>query len=258
MWVAFLSGFVNLFLSWVFVFGLFGAPEWGITGAALGTASASLINCVLLGILIQRPNRSVRLSRPDFSLLKPVFKVAFPTFAERVILHSGFLVFTAFVGHLGTVAMAAQQACLAIESLGVIASYALGNASGTIVAQKMGAKQPDQAEQTIWYTMRFSVLLMCAIGTLFFFGAETFVGWFCTDPESLSLGITCMKVAAMLSPVWHFVIALQGHCEVQEIQKSDDRHALFGPVAVEITACYLLAFTFDLGLVGIWIGSTFD
>ena len=258
MWVSFFSGFVNLSLSWVFVFGLFGAPEWGIKGAALGTASASVINCLVLGWLIQRPNRTVRITRPDFSLLRPVFNVAFPAFAERVILHSGFLIFTGFVGRLGTAAMAAQQACLAIESLGFIASYALGNASGTIVAQKLGAKDPDAAEATIWYTMRFSFLLMCAIGALFFFGAETFVGWFCTDPESLAVGIVCMKVASIAQPMMAFCDCFAGSLRGAGDTRSPMIAALFGPVAVRVTACYLLAFTFNLGLMGIWIGSTFD
>lgn len=258
MWVSLFSGFVNLGLSWIFVFGVFGAPEWGISGAALGTASASILNCVVLMYCLQRPHRSLRLSIPDMQLLHPVFKVAFPTFAERVILHSGFLVFTAFVGRLGTAAMAAQQACLAIESLGFIASYALGNASGTIVAQKLGANEPNEAEQTIWYTMRFSFLLMCGVGALFFLGAETFVGWFCTDPESLALGILCMKIASIAQPLMAFCDCFAGSLRGAGDTKSPMIAAIFGPVAVRITACYLLAFTFELGLVGIWIGSTLD
>ena len=258
MWVSFLSGFVNLFLSWIFVFGLFGAPEWGISGAALGTASAAVVNCLLMGFLIQRPSRTVRLSKPDLGMLKPVFNVAFPTFLERLILHSGFLVYTGFVGRLGTAAMAAQQACLAIESLGFIASYALGNASGTIVAQKLGAQEADEAEQTIWYTMRFSLVLMTGIGAIFFFGAETFVGWFCTDPESLELGIACMKIASVAQPLMALCDCFAGSLRGAGDTKSPMLAALFGPVAVRITVCYLLAFVFELGLIGIWIGSTFD
>ncbi len=258
MWVSFFSGFVNLSLSAILVFGLFGAPELGITGAAMGTASASFLNCTILMYLIQRPHRSVHLSTPQLSILQPVFNVAFPAFAERVILHSGFLVFSGFVGRLGTVAMAAHQACLAIESLGFIASYALGNASGTIVAQKLGAQAPDQAEQTIWYTMRFSFWLMCGVGALFFFGAETIVQWFCTDPDSLALGITCLKISAVAQPLMAFCDCFAGSLRGAGDTKSPMLAAMFGPVVVRITACYLLAFTFNLGLIGIWIGSTFD
>ena len=258
MWVSFFSGFVNLSVSAILVFGLFGAPELGIRGAAMGTASAAFLNCTILMYFIQRPHRSVRLSKPEFSILRPVFNVAFPAFAERVILHSGFLVFSGFVGRLGTVAMAAHQACLAIESLGFIASYALGNASGTIVAQKLGAQSPDEAEQTIWYTMRFSFWLMCGVGTLFFFGAESIVQWFCTDPESLALGITCLQISAIAQPLMAFCDCFAGSLRGAGDTKSPMIAAMFGPVVVRITACYVLAFTFNLGLIGIWIGSTFD
>lgn len=258
MWTSLFGGLINLTLSWIFVFGHFGAPELGIIGAALGTASASVINCLALGILIQKDSRKLRISKPQFSLLQPVFRVAFPTFGERVILHSGFLVFTGFVSHLGTKAMAAHQACMAIESLGFIASYALGTASGTIVAQKLGAKRPDEAEDAIWFTMRFSLVLMCLVGLLFFLCAETFVGWFCTEPESLALGVRCMKIAAIAQPLMAFCDCFGGSLRGAGDTRSPMIAAIFGPVFVRITACYLLAFIFELGLFGIWIGSTLD
>lgn len=258
MWVSFASGFVNLTLSWLLVFGLFGLPEMGITGAAIGTISASIINCLVLGLLIQRPHRTVRIAKPDWSLLAPVFNVAFPAFSERVILHSGFLVFSGFVGRLGTMAMAAHQACLAIESLGFIASYALGNASGTIVAQKLGANKPDEAEATIWFTMRFSFILMCCVGLFFFVFAEMLVGWFCTDPTSLALGVNCMRAAAIAQPLMAFCDCFAGSLRGAGDTKSPMIAAMFGPVLVRISVCYFLAFTLDLGLLGIWIGSSFD
>ena len=258
MWVSFISGFVNLTISWIFVFGLWGLPELGITGAAMGTASASIINCVVVLALIQRPHRDIRMGPLNLSLLRPVLKVALPTFGERVILHSGFLVFTGYVGRLGTEAMAAHQACMAIESLGFITSYALGSASGTIVAQKLGAKDSAAAEATIWYTARFSILLLCCIGGILYLGAEHLVGLFCTDPESFTLGVTCMKVAAVAQPLMALCDCFSGSLRGSGDTKSPMIAAIFGPVAVRISLCYLLAFTFDLGLIGIWIGSTFD
>ena len=258
MWVSFFSGFVNLTISWLFVFGLWGLPELGITGAAMGTASAALINCIVLYILIQRPHRTIRIGHMSMKLLRPVVQVALPTFGERIILHSGFLVFTGYVGRLGTEAMAAHQACMAIESLGFITSYALGSASGTIVAQKLGAKEPSAAEATIWYTTRFSLGLLLVIGTFFYLSAEPLVGLFCTDPVSLALGVTCMKVAAVAQPLMALCDCFSGSLRGAGDTKSPMIAAIFGPVAVRITLCYLLAFTFDLGLIGIWIGSTFD
>ena len=258
MWSSFIGGLVNLSLSWLLVFGAFGFPEMGITGAAIGTVSASLINCLLLGMHIQNPQRTIRITSPNFILLHPVLKVALPTFAERILLHSGFLVFTGFVGRLGTEAMAAHQACMAIESLGFIASYALGSASGTIVAQKLGANKPSEAEATITYTLRFSLGLMCLIGLIFYWGADTFVGWFCTDPDSFAMGVSCMKIAAIAQPLMAFCDCFGGSLRGAGDTKSPMIAAIFGPIIVRISMCYLFAFTLNLGLMGIWIGSTLD
>ena len=34
--------------------------------------------------------------------------------------------------------------------------------------------------------------------------------------------------------------------------------AIIGPVVVRLTACWLLAFEWEMGLLGIWIATTFD
>ena len=258
MWSSFFAGFVNLALSWIFVFGKFGAPELGIMGAAMGTAASAILNCLILAWFIQRPHQKLRISKPQWDMLPPVLKVSLPTLGERLIFHTGFLIFVGFVGRLGTVAMAAHQACMAIESLGFIASYAMGSACGTIVAQKLGAEKVEEAEEAIWFTMRFSVAFMCVVGCFFFVFAETLVGWFCTDPQSLALGISCMKIAAIAQPCMAFCDCFAGSLRGAGDTKSPMIAAIVGPVCVRVVMCYLLAFTLNLGLVGIWIGSTFD
>ena len=67
-----------------------------------------------------------------------------------------------------------------------------------------------------------------------------------------------MRVAAIAQPFMALCDCFAGSLRGAGDTKSPMIAAIFGPVAVRITACYLLAFTFDLGLVGIWIGSTFD
>jgi Na+-driven multidrug efflux pump len=67
-----------------------------------------------------------------------------------------------------------------------------------------------------------------------------------------------MKIASIAQPLMAFCDCFAGSLRGAGDTKSPMIAAIFGPVAVRITACYLLAFTFELGLVGIWIGSTFD
>ena len=258
MWLSLLGGVVNLAISYVFVFGAFGAPELGITGAAMGTAASAALNCILAFILIQRPHRELRIGKPRFEMLRPVVKVAVPAFGERGIFHVGFLIFAGMVGHLGNNAMAAHQACMAIESLGFIAAYALGSASGTIVAQKLGAEDPDAAKKAAIFTARFSFCLMTVIGLIFYIFAEQLVSWFCTDPETIELGAMCMRIAAIAQPIMALVDAFAGTLRGAGDTRSPMVAALAGPVCMRLLACWFFAFEMDLGLIGIWLGSTLD
>jgi putative MATE family efflux protein len=253
-----IGGIVNLAISYVFVFGAFGAPELGITGAAMGTAASAVTNCVLAFILIQRPKRELRVGRPRFDMLRPVLKVAIPAFGERGIFHAGFLVFAGMVGHLGNKAMAAHQACMAIESLGFIAAYALGSASGTIVAQKLGAEDPRAAKKAAVFTARFSFCLMSVIGLIFYVFAESLVSWFCTDPETIELGAMCMRIAAIAQPIMALVDAFAGTLRGAGDTRSPMVAALVGPVCMRLVACWYFGFELEMGLIGIWLGSTLD
>ena len=257
MWIALIAGAANLFLSWIFVYG-HGVPEMGINGAALGTAVSAMIVCLLSFWIIQRPDRPLRIGHPNFSLLKPVITVAFPALGERIIFHVGFLTFAGFVGHLGTKAMAAHQACMAIESLGFIASYALGSACGTIVAQKLGAGSHIDAQQATYFTARLSTILMCVVGLIFWFFAEPLVALFCTDSETIALGVRCMQVAAIAQPIMAITDAFAGGLRGAGDTRSPMIVALIGPVLVRVAASWLFAFELGLGLVGIWLGSTLD
>ncbi|MEE2785911.1 MAG: MATE family efflux transporter [Myxococcota bacterium] len=258
MWISLLAGSANLILSWIFVFGHLGAPEMGIHGAALGTAASTVIVCLISFWVMQRPQRILRIGRPNFPTLRPVIKVAVPALGERIIFHVGFLTFAGFVGHLGTKAMAAHQACMAIESLGFIASYALGSANGTIVAQKLGAGSPSDARKATYFTVRLSLALMCLIGLIFWFFAHPLVALFCADPETIRLGVDCMRVAAVAQPIMAVTDAFAGGLRGAGDTKSPMIVALIGPVLVRVAASWLFAFEFELGLVGIWLGSTLD
>jgi putative MATE family efflux protein len=259
--IAAICGMVNLGLSAVFIFGLLGAPELGIVGAAIGTSASFGLQGLLALYCNQRPGQAISL-RPFEKLqiapLGPVLRVSIPAFGEKIIFHTSFVIFAGFVGHLGDLAMTANQACIAIESLGFMAAHGFGIAAGALVAQKLGEKSSDDAQTVGWISMILGGGLLAVFGLLFLLIPEQLVGLVTRDPEAIELGATCLRITAIAQPLMAIHDTMAGSLRGAGDTRSPMQVTLVGCVLMRLGACYLLAWPLGMGLVGIWIGTTLD
>jgi Na+-driven multidrug efflux pump len=323
MRAAWLAAVLNLALTSGLTFGLWGLPELGVVGAAIGTSAAFAVQGLWVAIGARRAlasqhdatrprtapplgalppvpalpiNETVRLpALPNAELsaiptgppapehqvsdsiddlpgqgeaaparasswphLRAVLRVSGPTLAERIIYHGGYLVFSSYIGRLGDAAMTAHQALLAIESLGFIAADGFGIAAGAIVARKLGARDPHCAERGARLAQRLGFGVLCAVGLFFLVAADGLVALFTDDAAVQILGARCLRAAVVAQPLMALVDALAYALRGAGETKTPLRAALVGPVLVRLSVCWLLTFHFELGLLGIWIGTNFD
>lgn len=261
MWIAAIAGAINLIVSSVLIYGLFGLPELGVEGAAIGTSAAITIQAVLLLVILATGRGPVALRRhidKAQAALDTVLRVAAPAFGERIIYHAAYMVFTGFIGHLGDVSLAANQALMAIESISFIAADSVGIAAGALVAIKLGAGRPEEAERVGWLAARWGAIVLSGAGLVFLIIPELCVGIFTDDPAVIEEGARCLRIAAIAQPLMAITDALAGSLRGAGDTKTPMIAALIGPIGVRLTLCWLLAYPMGLGLMGIWIGSTLD
>lgn len=264
MRVGIVAGALNLVVSAVLMFGLGPFPELGILGAALGTATSFTVMAIMTfaalgwGQLAIRWTVVARAITSLCSTLRPILHISLPTLGEKLLFHTGFIFFAAIVGRLGDTAMAANQSLIAIESVGFMTASGFGVASGTLVAQKLGAGRPDQAREVGWTSARLGGLALGAVGIVFLVIPELLVGLFTSDPEVVALGARCLRVAAIAQPIMAITDSLAGALRGAGDTRSPMLMALLGPIFVRLGACWWLAVELDWGLIGIWAGTTLD
>ena len=127
----------------------------GVVGAAMGTAVAEVIVCVLLFYFLCFRSRSMSLfgrlkqeastrMSPSYCgrVVKKALKIGMPIGFERFIMCGAQISTTMIVAPLGMFAIAANAFGVTAESLCYMPGYGIGDAATTLVGQSVGAKRP--------------------------------------------------------------------------------------------------------------------
>ena len=256
MILAAFANILNIFFNYALIFGKFGMPALGVTGAAWGTVISQSIGSIVLIFLLFKGslNFKITLNHMHYNFLTTtrILRVGLPTAVEESILSTGNLISSYFLTHLGTEYFAAHQVANRVESLSYMPGFGFALASAALVGQSLGAKNPAEAEANIWETVKLAVLSMSLMGVFFFLSAPHLVKIFSTDITVKSSGATCLRIAALEQPFLSFVMVLLGALRGSGATTSALMVSALGIFGVRIPLFYLVIFKWQLGLTFVW------
>ncbi|MDD2979766.1 MAG: MATE family efflux transporter [Hespellia sp.] len=139
-----LTFFINCGINYVLIFGNFGAPALGTAGAAIGTLTARIIECLVIIWFVAKQDTKLNLKLSDFGktdarLRKSYFKMTAPILFVQGLWGVNTALQTAILGHMTAAAIAANSAAstlfLMVKSMAVgassTASVIIGKTIGT-------------------------------------------------------------------------------------------------------------------------------
>jgi MATE family multidrug resistance protein len=111
-----------------------------------------------------------RISRPHRASLRALLRLGIPMGASIAIEVTGFTFMALFISRIGATPVAGHQIALNMLSLMFMLPLAIGNATSTLVAQRIGANDPAQARQLGWNGLQLGLivatLLACGVYAL--------------------------------------------------------------------------------------------
>jgi putative MATE family efflux protein len=134
---------MNIILNYILIFGMFGMPAMEVEGAALATVVTrftELTVCVLLSFRSGyiRPN-----PQKFFCVHKLLFldfcKVMLPLLGASLFWGVGFTSYTAFMGHLGTDAAAANSVAAVVRDMVCCITDGMAVGGGILIGNELGA-----------------------------------------------------------------------------------------------------------------------
>jgi MATE family multidrug resistance protein len=162
---------VNGVLDYGLIFGKWGLPEMGISGAALATVLASIVPvAILTGLFLKTENNrqfGTHRIRFDMPLFTKLLRYGGPSGLQFFLEMACFTLFVIIVGQLGEVELAVTNIALSIDMLAFMPVIGISIATSTLVGQFMGGEKPHLAEKTTYSALIMALAYMGFMGMIF-------------------------------------------------------------------------------------------
>jgi MATE family multidrug resistance protein len=265
MWVTLAAIPLNGLVAYALIYGAFGLPRLDLLGAGLATTSVSVAMCAAAVWICyaRRPFKKYRVLgrvwRADWMLMRRLLVIGIPISGGLMLEWGLFSSAALLVGWIGTVALAAHQIALQVATILFMAPFGISLAATVRVGHAVGRRDGVATRRAgfvatalgagvMLATALLVVLVRNAIPLLFLGSGNA------TGAETAQLASTLLLIGATF-----FISDAVQAVAAGALRGLNDTRVpmLYAAVSfwlVGFSSAYALAFAFDLGAPGIWIG----
>lgn len=237
-----------------YTFNIFGA-DLGVEGAACASAAAYAFGGIVITLALWRHKtispKGQRLT-PDFKVLKPCLKVAFPNMLQRFATSLGYVAFASMINSLGETATAAHTIANTVESAFYIPGWGMQTAAATLSGNAYGERNEKKLCSLIKTVLPLEIGLMIISGGLLFMFAPQLMCLFSKDEQVIALGTTVLRMVAVSEPFYGVPIVLEGIMQGVGKTMAPFIYNVIGMWCVRIIGTLICTQFLGYGLISAW------
>lgn len=160
---------LNIILNYILIFGHFGLPQMGVTGAAVATTAARAVELILVLIFSQKGNVRFRISDillQSRGISRKYWRYVLPTLIQSSAWKLANVCTVAIIGHLGADFVAASSYALIVYSIVAGIADGYGTACGICIGQYLGREDTQKAKQAGNRLLASGMLLSVFVGVI--------------------------------------------------------------------------------------------
>ena len=257
---------LNIALNTMLIFGVsaLNIPALGVMGSAIAVTISRIV-AVTARIIVLYNGRNLKLNlsfKDDYSikpeLMKRIINIGVPGFIEQAVMQGGFLILQIIIVTMGTVAMAAYQVGINVNSLAFFPIFGFAIANTTLVGQSLGERSYKKAENYAYEGLKITMIVAFVIGILMIIFAKQLAYLYSTDPLVIKEAVGLIRVFGILEPM----LAILNLCSATLKASGDIMYVMVTSLVGLWTGRVLLSFVlnkwFGLGMTAVMIGIFFD
>lgn len=250
-----IGAIINIILDPILIFGYFGFPALGVSGAAFATVFGQFVACGLAIYFNLKKNKEIHLSikgfRPHKQTIGAIYKIGIPSIVMQSIGSIMTFGMNKILLMFSSTATAVFGIYFKLQSFIFMPVFGLNNGMIPIIAYNYGAKKPDRIVKTIKLSVLLSSSLMLIGLVIFQFGTEFLLRTlFFASEDMVSIGVPALRIISL-----SFIFA--GFCIITSAvfqALGNGMYALIVSVIRQLIFILPLAFLFSrtLGLHFVW------
>lgn len=184
---------INCGINYLLIFGSFGCPEMGITGAAVGTITARAVEFVIILIYCKKDRvlalvdnirevfRADKVFREDF------YYLFVPNMGASVLWAMASPIQTAILGHISSDAIAANSVSSTFYQYEKVVVSAMSTCSSVVIGQAIGRGNDEEVKQYGRTLSVLDIILGIILGLLMIALKDPLLSIYNLNPNAISL-----------------------------------------------------------------------
>jgi Na+-driven multidrug efflux pump len=162
---------VNIVGNYILIFGAFGLPALGVTGAAVSTALARVLELSLILVVVYRRRGPIAASWAELFQRDRVFARRYlarsaPVIFNEVLWSTGFVTYALVFGRMGTAYLAAYNIADTVGRLALVFFLGTGQASAVVIGNMIGSGDLSEADRIGRTLLKLVPLVAAAAGLI--------------------------------------------------------------------------------------------
>jgi multidrug resistance protein, MATE family len=263
MIITIIANIINIGLNYVLIFGKLGFPALGLNGAGYATLiSRFIMPVIFLLIILKRPSfrvyfEAAKMARFEIQKIKRMLSIGLSIGMQMIIEFLAFGIGAIMLGWISKEALAGHQVAIGMAGMTYMISFGLASGTTIRVSHAFGDRNRNELKHAVFASLHIVVAFMLLMGILFVLLRNQLPLLFTSDPEVIRFAAGLLIVGAFFQIFDGVQVVLLGALRGMADVRIPMFMAFFSYIVVSLPISYLLAFVFNFGYSGVWIGFVF-
>ncbi len=192
---------INIIFDPIFIFGKFGLPAMGVTGAAAATVMGQIVAMLLTIVFNIKVNRELRFSLkkmlPRLDIIANIYKVGLPSILMMAISSLTTFIMNKILIAFTSTATAVYGVYFKLNSFIFMPIFGLNNGMVPIIAYNYGAKKYSRIIKTMRLSITYAMAAMLVGFLIFQIFPRQLLWMFNASPEMTAMGIPALRIISI-------------------------------------------------------------